>query len=374
MAADTAGRPRGTWSAPGRVNFIGEHTDYNDGYVLPIALPHRVRVRASRREDEVLSVSSTAQSVDKDSPVAFEASALRPGAQRTWAAYALGMAWALREAGHRVRGADLAIDGEVPIGAGLSSSAALQCAAGAALCGLYGITLDPVELALLARRSENEFVGVPCGLMDQMASMCCTAGHALFFDTRSLSCAQVPLDLAAEDLRLLVIDTRVRHSLTDGAYTMRRTQCERAAALLGVEALRDVRSVAQLDALRSPVLRARARHVVTENARVLRTVEAVRSGRIRDTGPLLTASHTSLREDFEVSCPELDLAVRAALGAGALGARMTGGGFGGSAIALVEAAAADAVHRAVRRAFAAAGHIEPRILEVVPSDGATAQA
>lgn len=360
------GRADGVWSAPGRVNFIGEHTDYNDGFVLPIALAHRMRVHARRRDDGVLYVASTAEAA----PAAFDVATLRPGVWGGWSAYAAGMAWALRDAGHRVGGAELLLDGDVPVGAGLSSSAALECAVGKALCALYGVALAEFEMALLAQRAENRFVGIPCGVMDQMASMCCTPGRALFLDTRSLAFSQVPLDLAAAGLRLLVVDTRARHALADGEYAVRRRECELAAELMGADALRDIESVAQLNVLRDPVLRARARHVVTENARVLRAVELVRAHRLRDTGPLLTASHLSLRDDFAVSCAELDLAVQAALDAGALGARMTGGGFGGSAIALVEADAAEQVSAAVRRAFAEAGFRTPRTFEAVPSAGA----
>ncbi|MBT2406209.1 MULTISPECIES: galactokinase [unclassified Streptomyces] len=366
FARNFGGRAEGVWSAPGRVNFIGEHTDYNGGFVLPIALPHRMRVHARRRDDGMLHIASTAEPL----PEVFDVAKLRPGVGGGWSVYAAAMAWALRDAGHRVGGAELLLDGDVPVGAGLSSSAALECAVGKALCGLYGVALTAFETALLAQRAENLFVGVPCGVMDQMASMCCTPGHALLLDTRSLAFAQVPMDLAGAGLRLLVVDTRARHALADGEYAARRRECELAAVLMGADALRDIESVAQLNVLRDPVLRARARHVVTENARVLRTVELVHAHRLWDTGPLLTASHLSLRDDFAVSCSELDLAVQAALDAGALGARMTGGGFGGSAIALVDADEAERVSAAVRRAFAEAGLREPRIFEAVPSAGA----
>ncbi|MCX4539491.1 galactokinase [Streptomyces sp. NBC_01565] len=369
FARQFGGHADGVWSAPGRVNYIGEHTDYNDGFVLPVALPHRVRVHARRRADDALYVASTAE----PAAASYDLNRLWPGSAGPyggWSAYAAGMAWALREAGYGVGGAELLLDGDVPVGAGLSSSAALECAVGTALCALYGIELPGPVTALLAQRAENLYVGVPCGVMDQMAAMCCTPGHALFLDTRSLAFAQEPLDLAAAGLRLLVIDTGARHALADGEYAARRRECELAAVLLGVDALRDIESVAQLNVLRDPVLRARARHVVTENARVLRTVRLIRAHRVRESGPLLTASHLSLRDDFAVSCPELDLAVEAALAAGALGARMTGGGFGGSAIALVEAAEVAPVSAAVRRAFAAAAFGAPRLFEAVPSGGA----
>jgi galactokinase len=336
--------PAGVWHAPGRVNLIGEHTDYNEGYVLPFALGQGVRAAAGRRDDDVLELCS------RQAPgpaVRVDAGSLTPGDVPGWAGYAAGVAWALREAGHAVGGARVAIDADLPQGAGLSSSAALECATAVALTGLYGMTIAPPELARLARRAENDFVGVPTGIMDQSASLECTRGHALLLDCRSLATAQVPLDLAAAGAELLVLDTRVRHEHAGGSYTSRRRACEQAAALLGVPALRDVTDLDWLDRLPDPVLRRRARHVVTEDRRVLEVTGLLRTGDVAEVGPLLTESHRSLRDDFEVSWAQADVAVDAATAAGALGARMMGGGFGGSVIVLVPAGQAARVVAAV---------------------------
>ncbi|MFI9363154.1 galactokinase [Kitasatospora sp. NPDC053057] len=364
-----AARPSGVWAAPGRVNLIGEHTDYNDGFVLPIALPHTTRVSARRRTDGRLRLYS-AQGDGTVTDLALEG--LAPGAVASWASYPAGVFWALAEAGHPVGGADLFVDSDVPSGAGLSSSAALECAAAAALNDLYELGLTAPELALIAQRAENAFVGVPCGVMDQMASACCTDGTALFLDTRTLEQRHVPFDLATAGLRLLVIDTRVKHDLGDGAYAALRAGCERAAGLLGLPALRDLPAADLAPALdRLPgELRPLVRHVVTENGRVLETIDHLGRGELAALGPVLTAGHASLRDDFRVSCPETDLAVGAAVAAGALGARMTGGGFGGSVIALVEAADLAAVSEAVRSAFRSAGFAAPVTFTAVPSAGA----
>lgn len=362
-------RPSGVWAAPGRVNLIGEHTDYNDGFVLPIALPHTVKVTARRREDARVRLYS-AQGDGTITELALDG--LTPGVVTSWAAYPAGVFWALAEAGHAVGGADLFFDSTVPTGAGLSSSAALECATAAALNDLYGLGLSAPQLALLAQRAENAFVGVPCGVMDQMASACCTDGAALFLDTRTLEQRHVPLDLEAAGFRLLVIDTRVKHDLGDGAYAALRAGCEQAAELLGLDALRDLPPAdltAALERLPDDLARL-VRHVVTENRRVAETIEHLDAGRIAELGPILTAGHASLRDDFRVSCVETDLAVEAAVAAGALGARMTGGGFGGSVIALVRAVDADRVAEAVRSAFRTAGHADPVAFTAVPSAGA----
>jgi galactokinase len=367
--AERTGRdPEGVWAAPGRVNLIGEHTDYNDGFVLPAAIDRLVLVAAGRRAGGRLRLWS----LQTGPPADLELAGIGPGKVGGWAAYPAGVAWALGQAGVELAGADLVVDGDVPAGSGLSSSAALECATATALADLGGAGLDRVALAGLARRAENEVVGVPSGVMDQMVSMLGRAGHALFLDTRSLGTEQVPLPLEAAGLCLLVIDTRAGHRLVDGAYADRRAACEAAAAVLGVPALRDA-TPAQVEqhatALGDPGRR-RARHVVTENARVLAAVELLRAGDLDRLGPLLAASHASLRDDYEVSSPELDTAVEAAVAAGAVGARMTGAGFGGSAIALVETALAGRVADRARDAFAAAGFGPPRVTAVVPSDGA----
>ncbi|MFC9242236.1 galactokinase [Streptomyces decoyicus] len=371
FAAAYGAAPTGTWAAPGRVNLIGEHTDYNDGFVMPLALPHTTLAAASARTDGVLRLHSGGAD---GGIVELRIDELRPAPQGGWAAYPAGVVWAMREAGLPVGGADLHYDSTVPTGAGLSSSAALEIVTALALNDLYALGQEPQRLAQLAQRAENAFVGVPCGIMDQTAAACCTEGHALFLDTRDLTRRQIPFDLAGEGLRLLVVDTRVKHELGDGAYAERRAGCERGARALGVRALRDVPYAQLPEALDKladePDVQALVRHIVTENHRVEEVIARLDAGRTRAIGPLLTAGHASLRDDFKISCRELDLAVDTAHAAGALGARMTGGGFGGSAIVLVEEDGATAVGAAVTEAFAAAGHAVPRIFEAVPSAGA----
>ncbi|MFF9862762.1 galactokinase [Streptomyces tendae] len=363
--------PEGVWAAPGRVNLIGEHTDYNDGFVMPFALPHQAVAAVSRRDDGVLRLHSA----DVDAgPVELRVADLAPGSDKSWTAYPSGVLWALREAGHELTGADVHLASTVPSGAGLSSSAALEVVVALALNDLYSLGLRGWQLARLCQRAENVYVGAPVGIMDQTASACCEAGHALFLDTRDLSQRQIPFDLAAEGMRLLVVDTRVKHSHSEGEYGKRRAGCEKGAALLGVDALRDVPYVG-LDAALERLgdeeeVRRLVRHVVTEDERVERVVSLLESGDTRAIGPVLVEGHTSLRDDFRISCPELDLVVDASLAAGALGARMTGGGFGGSAIVLVEAGDVDAVTKAVEDAFAAAGFRAPRVFGAVPSQGA----
>lgn len=366
--------PEGIWAAPGRVNLIGEYTDFNDGFVMPLALPHTARAAVSRRTDGELRLHST------DVPggvVRLRVDGLTPHEGHGWAAYPAGVVWALREAGHEITGADIQLTSTVPTGAGLSSSAALEVVTALALNDLFGLGLDAAELAVLAQRAENAFVGVPCGVMDQMASACCTEGHALHLDTRDLGRRQVPFDLAAHGLQLLVVDTRVKHALGDGAYAERRAGCEEGARLLGIGTLRDL-PYAELDAALDRLAESGAdesvvryvRHVVGDNQRVEQVIALLDAGDVRAAGPVLTAGHVSLRDDLRVSCVELDLVVEAANAAGALGARMTGGGFGGSAIVLVEEARADAVTKSVLDAFTAAGYGTPGVFPAVPSAGA----
>lgn len=361
--------PEGVWVAPGRINLIGEHTDYNEGFVLPLALELGVAVAIARRHDRVLRLASRQAS----EIVEIAPDELEPGQVSGWAAYVAGVAWALRDAGLALGGCDVLCDGDVPAGVGLSSSAAIECATALALSDGHGERLDRQQLALIARRAENIFVGVPSGIMDQFASLLCRAGHALFLDTRSLEYDHVPLQLKAAELALLVVDTRTPRRLVAGAYAARRRSCEEAARTLGVRALRDV-SLTALDQamtrLQGAELRRRVRHVVTENARVLEAVALLRGGRIAEIGPLLDASHASLRDDYEVSCPELDVAVEAAVEAGALGARMTGAGFGGSAIVLVEARKVDAVGDAVASAFQRKRFAAPRHFVATAAAGA----
>ncbi|WMX46632.1 galactokinase [Streptomyces roseicoloratus] len=366
--------PDGVWAAPGRVNLIGEYTDFNEGFVLPSALPHTAVAAVSRRDDGVLRLHSA------DVPggvVRLDVAGLAPGRPDTaaggWAAYPAGVVWALREAGHEVGGADVHLASTVPTGAGLSSSAALEVVTALALSELYGLGLSGPELARTAQRAENAFVGVPCGIMDQMASACAAEGHALFLDTRDLSYRQVPFDLAAVGLRLLVVDTRVKHALGDGAYAERRAGCEAGARALGVRALRDVdveHLPAALARLTDETVRRYVRHVVSDNDRVARTIALLDAGDPRAVGPLLVEGHASLRDDLRVSCPELDLAVETAVAAGALGARMTGGGFGGSAVVLVEDGLAEDVADALGKAFRDAGFGAPGVFGAVPSAGA----
>ncbi|WP_328996735.1 galactokinase [Kribbella sp. NBC_01245] len=363
-------RPDGVWRAPGRVNLIGEHTDYNDGLVLPIALPQQIVVAGAARPDGRLRFAST-QGGDV---IEADLAALTPGSVPDWAAYPAGAAWILRESGYDVSGAELLVDSDLPTGAGLSSSAALLCASAIALLGLRGIEVAPDEVARLVQKAENNYVGAPVGLMDQMASMCCTKGHALYFDIQEMSLAQIPFDPAADGLRLLVVDVKAPHRHVDGEYAERRRSCETAAAQLGVPVLRAI-SVDGLDdalaRLDDEVVRRRVRHVVTEVARVEQAVELMRAGRLRDVGPLFTASHVSMRDDFEITVPELDVAVDTALAAGALGARMTGGGFGGCIIALVEASATESVLAAIEKAFADHGFTPPSPISADPSAGAS---
>ncbi|MFJ9088413.1 galactokinase [Streptomyces sp. NPDC102384] len=369
--------PAGVWAAPGRVNLIGEYTDFNEGFVMPLALPHTAVAAAARREDGVLRLHSA----DIDAPVVElrvdDLAPLSKYGQGGWAAYPAGVVWALREAGHALTGADIHLASTVPTGAGLSSSAALEVVTAYAMNDLYELGLTGAELAVLAQRAENAFVGVPCGVMDQMASSCATEGHALHLDCRDLSIRQVPFDLAAHGLQLLVVDTRVKHELGDGAYAERRAGCEEGARVLGVSHLRDVpyaelgKSVAELElaGVDEKVVRY-VRHIVTDDHRVERVIELLDSGDVRAIGPILVQGHVSLRDDLRISCPELDLVVGTAMTSGAIGARMTGGGFGGSAIVLVESDEADTVTKSITDAFAEAGFTAPRVFPAVPSAGA----
>ena len=313
----TGRQPTGVWAAPGRVNLIGEHTDYNEGYVMPFALAQRVLIAAAPRNDPTWSVTS----LNNDSTKIFSAADLNPG-MAGWQAYVAGVVWAIQDAGHRVGGADLVLTSDVPEGAGLSSSAALECAVLTALADLNDLDIVGIERAKLARRSENVFVGAPTGLMDQAASTLCTAGHALFFDCRTDAAEQVLFDTTSAGLEILVLDTKTPHALVDSEYAARRASCEQAAQLLGIPALRDVTDLdAALDQLPDPVLKRRVRHVVTENARVLEAADVLRAGRIADLAPLLDASHESMRDDFEITVPQVDLAVETARSSGSLGAR-----------------------------------------------------
>jgi galactokinase len=360
--------PTALWAAPGRVNLIGEHTDYNDGYVLPFALPLRVVLAGS---PESSGSGWTVWSAEEESSVDFgPAEVSAPGGVSGWGAYVAGVVWALRDAGFEVPAARFALSSDVPLGAGLSSSAALESAVLTALVDLGGLDLAVEDRPALAQRAENVYAGVPTGIMDQSASIRCREGHALFLDCRSLDVEHIPFDLAADGLAVLVVDTKAPHRHAGGEYADRRRACEAAAAALGVPALRDA-SVADLSRVSDPVMLRRARHVVSENQRVLDTVALLRSGRVREIGPLMTASHASMRDDFEITVPEVDVAVGAALDSGAYGARMTGGGFGGCVLALVDAPAAPKVAEAVVEAFASHGFATPSWFTASAGPGAS---
>ena len=375
---DVFARPSaGVWSAPGRVNLIGEHTDYNDGLCLPIALSRRTYAAAAPRQDDVLRVHS----LQNEETVTVSLDEVGPGSPAGWAAYVAGVLWALRRAGHEVHGVDVVVDGRVPLGSGLSSSAALECAVGAAVSDLDGLGLlasdeRRTELARACIDAENTVARAPTGGLDQSAALLCRPDHALLLDCRDFSTEQVPVGLGSHDLTLLVMNTRAEHQLVDGQYAERRRSCEEAARRLGVSSLREVADEvgedddalqAWLDRLEDDVLERGARHVVTEIGRVRTTVHALRSGDMETVGRAFRASHASLRDDYEVSCLELDVAVAAAEDAGALGARMTGGGFGGSAIALVPEDRVEAAVSAVESAFAEQDLGRPECFTTEPS-------
>jgi galactokinase len=362
MGVHPAARVVISWRAPGRINLIGEHTDYNDGFALPLAIEQGCTATVGTAATGELRIVSA----QRDGVVTTSLSQLRSGAVRGWAAYPVGVIWALDE--RRVLptdlgGLDVHLDSDVPDGAGLSSSAALICALAAAVNDLLELGLSQQDLVTLTHRTENDYVGAPTGGMDQMAALLCRRDSVLLCDMRAWAAEPVPFELAGAGLALVVVDTKARHRHADGEYAERRASCEKAASLLDVAALRDIGPDgldAALARLPEGVLRRRTRHVVTENDRVLRTASLLRAGRIRDIGPLLTASHASMRDDYEITVPEVDTAVDALLRAGALGARMTGGGFGGCVIGLIDAgnvdAARDAVEQAYReRGFPAAG-------------------
>lgn len=360
MAATTTAR------APGRVNLIGEHTDYNSGLCLPIALPHDTVARATVRPDTVVRITSDQQ------PEAWVGSLEQcaPGGPTGWVAYAAGVLWALAQEGYDVpAGLDLHVSSSVPLGAGLSSSASLEVAVAVAVHAIAGHDLDLAErrrLVVVARRAETEVVGAPTGGLDQSAALLTEPGSALLLDFADGSAVPVSLPLDAAGLTIVVIDTRVSHALTDGDYGARRRECDAAAQALGVPSLRAADMTA-VEGITDDLLRARARHIVSENTRVADTVEAIRRDDWSGVGTLLSESHASMRDDFAISCPELDLAVETSMAAGALGARMTGGGFGGSAIALVASDRVDTLRTAVDAAFERAGYAPPQHLDAPPS-------
>jgi galactokinase len=362
--------PEARWTAPGRVNLIGAHTDYNDGFCLPLAIEQGCRAVAAPLDDPVVEIVSR----QLGEPVELALDGLAPGLlppDQAWAGYAAGVLWALGRRGHRLAGVSIELDSDIPSGAGLSSSAALECSVAGALNELFGLGLSRAELVEVARQAENEFVGAPTGGMDQLASVFGQRDKVLLCDMRSLQVEPVDFDLAAAGLTLLVTDTRAAHQLTDGQYGQRRADCEAATRELGVRALRDLtlEDLPALDRLSSDRLRRRARHVITENDRTLATAELLRTGQIRQIGPLLTASHASLRDDFENSVPEVELAVEVMLAFAAYGARMTGGGFGGCVIGLFAPEQARAARVGIDGAFAGRGYRAPVSFEVRACDG-----
>ena len=379
----TGRAPEGVWSSAGRANLIGEHTDYNEGYVLPFAIQHRTYAAVGMHADLAIRVSSTFAPDLVELPLADLAmfdgepgAAVAAGRVPEWAAYVLGVAWAALAAAGRgadqVAGVDIAIASDVPVGAGLSSSAAIEGSVALALNDLWALELTPLELAQVGRRAENEAVGAPTGIMDQVSSIMGRSDAATFLDCRTLETRSVDLGLEAEGLVLLAIDTRVEHAHASGGYRERRASCELGASTMGVPWLRDltVADLPRAQQLMDDVTFRRVRHIVTENQRVLDTVEALAAAGPRAIGDLLIASHASMRDDFEISVPELDTAVEAALAAGAVGARMTGGGFGGSAIALISHDAVAEVTTAVEAAFAERGYTAPVWFTITPSEGA----
>ena len=358
--------PEGIWFAPGRVNLIGEHTDYNDGFVLPFALERRAVVAAGHRHDDLIVMHAA----DLSETVELPLSDLSPG-REGWAAYLAGVLWVLREEGYPIAPATLVLTSNVPLGAGLSSSAAIECAVMAAACDLFGLDIAPMERARLAQRAENVYVGAPTGILDQAASILCHAGHGLFLDCRTFETTDVPLPLRGQGFEILVLDTRTPHSHVEGEYGERRATCERAAAILGVRALRDVTDLdTALARLPDELMRRRVRHVVSENDRTCAALKLARKGRLADLPPLLNESHASMRDDYEITVPTIDLAVETALAQGALGARMTGGGFGGCIIAWCPTGRAEHIGSAIRDAFEKAGFLDPSWFTAVPSEGA----
>jgi len=344
-------------SAPGRVNLIGEHTDYNGGFVLPCALDKRVAV-AIGLSDHTLFYSAD-----------FEET--RPLCEKrggSWADYPSGVVWAMQEQCLALQPVQAAFAGEVPLGSGLSSSAAIEAATAIALDGLFHLEMRKKGLAVLCQHAENAFVGVNSGIMDQYASLLCQAGTALLLDCRSLEATQIPLNLAEAGLALLICDTRVSRELGATGYNERRLACERAAYTLGLKELRDAH-LEDLDKHCGEEQK-RARHVITENARVLQAVQALHRQDFGAFGRLLSASHRSLREDFEVSTPELDAFVEIALHSSALGARLTGAGFGGCALALVRSEDTGVLLRKVQQSFEARGFTRPECFSFQPASGA----
>jgi galactokinase len=352
-------------AAPGRVNLIGEHIDYSDGFVLPFAIKDRTFAAIRVRNDRKVRISSMQR---RNKVVEHNLDAIKPGLKGEWERYPFGVIWSLGI----TSGIDIMIDGHVPLGAGLSSSAALECSVATALNHLFSLGHSLEDLARLTQRAENEYVGVPCGIMDQSVSLMAHSGSALLLDCRDLSTRHIAFDVASSGLELLITDTQAHHSLTDGGYAERRASCESVVAKLGIPSLREL-TLDQLESSRNLLTETefcRARHAVTEMKRVMDAVTVLEAKDFVNLGQLLNQSHASLRDDYNVSCPELNCAVDASITAGALGARMVGGGFGGSAIALIKASHTTETIAAVEKAFADKRFKSPRFFTSLPSQGA----
>ncbi len=356
--------PQGVWSAPGRANLIGEHTDYNEGFVFPFGIDKRTYVALSPRSDSLCRVSSDIDGKTYETDLSSKPEAM------DWALYPLGVAWVMRE--WAKSGFDAFFTSNVPVGSGLSSSAAIECAIGVALNEIWSAGRTKQQIALLGQRAENDVVGAPTGMMDQTASMLAERDSAVFLDCQSLEAKVVPLHLEERDLVVAVIDTRVAHRHSDGGYRVRRESCERGASTMGVKSLRGLSAgdLPKAQSLLSDVDFRRVRHIVTENQRVLDSIEALQSGDMPRFGQLLLASHDSMAHDFEISIEELDLAVEVAMQTGAVGARMTCGGFGDAAIAVINKDLLGTLEQNCKQAFAQKGYLEPKIFAVVPSEGA----
>jgi len=350
--------------APGRINLIGEHTDYNDGFVLPAAINKATYVAATPRADRTV----VAESMDAEGYISVDLDDREAPPRNDWGKYVQGVALLLEGAGYQLHGADLLIASDIPLGAGLSSSAALEISVAFAVTSIAGHSIDGPELTRLGQESERKYAGVNSGIMDQFASVHGQTGHALFLDCRSLEWSAIPLGDAA----FVVCNTKTKHDLADGEYNKRRSECEEAAAMFGKRSLRDV-SVADLEDAPSDmptVLKKRAMHVVTENARVLSAVSALKLGDLEELGALIDRSHESLRDDFEVSCLELDTMVAIARRhSGVMGARMMGGGFGGCVISLLRPEAQKEFISNVAVQYLKETGIEPELYDVKVSIG-----
>jgi galactokinase len=354
--------------APGRVNLIGEHIDYSEGFVLPFAIADRTYAAIARNSDGLVRIASQQR---KNRIFTIDINDVEPGSAGEWEKYVLGVIWTLEISS----GVDILVDGHVPSGAGLSSSAALECSVAVGLNALFSLDKSLEDLARATQKAENDYVGMPCGIMDQSVSLMGREGSALLLDCRDLTTESVPFDVASQGLELLIIDTQAHHALVDGGYAERRASCEAVAAKFSIPSMRNL-SMEVLDSRRSEITEVefiRARHAVTEIARVKDAVAALKASDFTTLGRLINESHISLRDDYTVSCPELDAAVDASLATGALGSRMVGGGFGGSAIALIKADQIDAVKEAIKKSYSEKGFKAPRFFTSLPSAGASAR-